>query len=807
MARGRRAGGPRSMIGGSRRVSAGGSVGRANLVSDAVQPWHKTACIICALNCGVEVQTDGRRITKIRGDDAHPVSKGYVCEKSQRLDYYQNGADRLTSPMRRRADGSYEAVDWETALREIAAKLTAIRERHGGESILYYGGANQGSHLGGTYADATQKALGIQYRSNALAQEKTGEFWVGGKMLGTGAHGDFEHCEVAVFVGKNPWHSHGFARTRVVLREIQKDPGRSLIVIDPRRSETAELADFHLATRPGTDAWCLAALGAVLVQEGLVATEWLAEHTTHYEEVAPLLGRIDVARYASICGVDEDLLRRAARRIARAKSVSMMEDLGVQMNVHSTLNSYLQRLVWLLSGHYGREGTNNAFVPFLSLASLSKGEGASKTPRAPRTKRRRSPVVGARIIIGLIPCNVIPEEILTDHPKRYRAMLVECSNPVHSLADSQRMREAFQALELSVVVDVAMTETAREADYVLPASSQFEKAEATFFNLEFPRNAFHLRQPLFAALPGTLTEAEIHARLLEALGELSEHDYAPLRRAARLGRVPFALAFAWASARNSRVARYASVVLYRTLGPTLPTGMESAASLWGVAQLFVRSHPAAAARAGFGGSPLLAGNRLFDAILANPSGVVFAVSEYRDSWDAVRLPDHRINLYLAELVPELEKLDRELPAPDPEYPFILSAGERRGDTSNTLVRDASWHRKGAFGALRLSPADAAALGCGSGDVLRLATRRGEVDVVAEVTPTMQPGHVSLPNGQGLDYRSADGSVVRAGVAPNELTDTALRDFLAGTPWHKHVPARLQRRAAGDRATTGEGGVS
>src|SRR5512139_1449083 len=554
------------------------------------QPWQKTACIICALNCGVEVQTDGRRITKIRGDDAHPVSKGYVCEKSQRLDYYQNGADRLTTPMRRRPDGSYEAIDWDTAIREIAQKFKALKEHHGGESILYYGGANQGSHLGGTYADSTQKALGVMYRSNALAQEKTGEFWVGGKMLGTGAHGDFEHCEVAVFVGKNPWHSHGFARSRVVLREIQKDPNRSLIVIDPRRSETAEMADFHLATRPGTDAWCLAALAAIIVQEDLVAKQWIAAHTTGYDAIEPVLRRIDVARYAATCGVDEDLLRRAARRIAGAKSVSMMEDLGVQMNVHSTLNSYLQRLVWLLTGHFGREGTNNAFVPFLSLAKLSKGEGASKAGQSKPKGERRSPVAGAKIIIGLIPCNVIPEEILTDHPKRYRAMFIECSNPVHSLADSQRMRQALRALELSVVVDVAMTETAREADYVLPASSQFEKCDATFFNLEFPRNGFHLRHPLFPPAPGTLTEAEIHARLIEALGELSERDYAPLRRAARLGRLPFALAFAWASARNPRVARYASVVLYRTLGPTLPAGLEPAASLWGVAQLFVRGN-------------------------------------------------------------------------------------------------------------------------------------------------------------------------------------------------------------------------
>jgi anaerobic selenocysteine-containing dehydrogenase len=174
------------------------------------------------------------------------------------------------------------------------------------------------------------------------------------------------------------------------------------------------------------------------------------------------------------------------------------------------------------------------------------------------------------------------------------------------------------------------------------------------------------------------------------------------------------------------------------------------------------------------------------------SGLIFAVSDYADSWTAIGLPNHRINLHIPELAPEVERIDREIPSTDSAYPFILSAGERRSDTGNTLVRNAAWHRKGGFGTLRLNPADAAALGCASGDVLRITTRRGSAEVVAEVTPAMQPGHVSLPNGQGVDYRSADGSVVRAGVATNELTDGAMRDFMAGTPWHKHVPARLER---------------
>jgi len=756
--------------------------------------WQKTACILCSLNCGLEVQTstvNERRILKVRGDDAHPASEGYLCEKSQRLDYYQNGKDRLTSPMRRRTDGTYEAIAWEVAIPEIAQRFQAIKARYGGESILYYGGGGQGNHLGGAYGDATLKALGVKFRSNALAQEKTGEFWVQGKMFGTGAHGDFEHCEVAVFIGKNPWQSHGFARARATLREIAKDPNRSMIVIDPRKSETAALADFHLQIKPATDAWCLAALVGILVQEDLVARGWVGAHTTGFEAIEAELRGIPVARYADVCGVPEEQLRAAARRIARAKSVSILEDLGMQMNLHSTLGSYLNRLISVLTGHYGREGTANAFVPFLSLAKASKGETSVGKKKGPRVDRR-SPVANAKIIIGLIPCNVIPEEILTDHPKRYRAMLIESGNPVHSLADSQRMREALRALELSVVIDVAMTETARVADYVLPASSQFEKAEATFFNLEFPRNAFHLRAPLFEPVPGTLPEAEIHARLVEAMGELGEREYAPFRLALKLGRKAFALAFGAAMATSPKVQKYAPVILYRTLGPTLPKGMESAAVVWAFCQLHVLGNRKTAARAGFDGLPPLAADRMFQRLLDTPSGVVFAESTYEDSWNAITMPEHRISLNLPELLPELAKLATEAPPHDPEFPFVLAAGERRTDTSNTAIRDTAWNKKGRYGTLRMSGDDAETLGVGDGERVRLITRRGSVEVPVEISPMMQRGNVSLPNGQGLDYRDASGTIVRKGVPPNELTDSSRRDSFAGTPWHKFVPARVEK---------------
>jgi anaerobic selenocysteine-containing dehydrogenase len=135
--------------------------------------WHKTACILCENNCGIRIQRDGRRFAKIRGDQDHVATAGYTCNKALRLDHYQNGGVRLTTPLRREADGGFTPIDWDTAIREIAARLKAVRDAHGGDKIFYGGG--QGNHLGGAYSGALLRALGARYRSSALAQEKTGE--------------------------------------------------------------------------------------------------------------------------------------------------------------------------------------------------------------------------------------------------------------------------------------------------------------------------------------------------------------------------------------------------------------------------------------------------------------------------------------------------------------------------------------------------------------------------------------------------------------------------------------------------------
>ncbi|MGB5811879.1 MAG: molybdopterin-dependent oxidoreductase [Polyangiales bacterium] len=738
--------------------------------------WKPTACILCECNCGIEVQLggeDGRRLTRFRGDKLHPTSQGYACEKPHRLDLYQNGPHRLLHPQRRRPDGTFETISWDTAISEVAERLAKVRDTWGGETIFYYGGGGQGNHLPGAYATATRRVLGSRYKSSALAQEKTGEFFVAHRMMKMQTRGDFEHCEVGMFLGKNPWFSHSIPRARVTLKEFAKDPNRTMIVVDPRVTKTAEMADIHLRVKPGTDAWLIGAMVAVMLTEDLVDHAFIEECVDGFDEVVAAFSSIDIADFSARCGIEEDVIRETARVIAGAKTFACFEDLGVQMNRHSTLVSYLQRLLWVLTGNVGKKGTHATMG---GLVDFANGKVSGTTP-----------VNGAPIVNGLVPCNVIAEEILSDHEKRYRAMIVESANPAHSLADSQQMREAMKALDTVVVIDVAMSETARLADYVLPAASQFEKAEATFFNFEFPDNYFHLRHRLFEPPVGPLPEAEIHARLCEALGAFDESDLAPLAEAAKQGMPQYGAAVAQHILGNPKLSGVASVVLYRTLGPVLPVEAREGAVLFGLAFRAVMREGVAMGRAGFDGPPPVAATKLFQAIIDSPHGIVMA----RGEWDDVlaRVKRDRVQLNLDDMLQEVGSL-AEPEAKDADYPFVLSAGERRSFTANTIIRNPDWRKKDAGGALRMHPDDASGLGVATSDVVRITTQRGSLLVEVETTDTMHRGHVSLPNGMGIAFPKGGEDAV-FGAPVNELTDSAARDPFVGTPWHKYVPARIE----------------
>src|SRR6201994_4786918 len=323
--------------------------------------WKKTACNICYVNCGVEVLVDDGKISKVRGDRDNPKSRGYLCNKAARIPFYARHRDRLTTPLRRRADAGLEEIDWDTAIAEIAARVRDLVDRHGGKSLALYGGGGQGNHAGGAYATAFLRALGSRHVFNALSQEKPGDFWVNGHMFGSQTchtAEDVHHCDLLFVIGANPWMAHGFPNARDHLNQIRKDPNRKLIVIDPRRTETADMADLYLSVRPGADAFLLGAILATLLRRDAIDHAFIAQHTTGFDEVKAALLRIPVAEGAAAADIPVEAIERCADMIEAAKAMTVRVELGIQQGVNSTLNSYLEKLLIMLTGSFGRKGTN-----------------------------------------------------------------------------------------------------------------------------------------------------------------------------------------------------------------------------------------------------------------------------------------------------------------------------------------------------------------------------------------------------------------------------------------------------------------
>jgi len=749
-----------------------------------------TACILCAQNCGIRITVDEQRqFKKIIRDKAHPVSQGYVCPKAGQLNYYQNQA-RLTSPLRRQADDSFEPISWEQAIQEIADKLVKIRNSYGGKTIAFAGGGGQGNHLGGVYSTAIRAACDTPYLYTSLAQEKTGNFWVNGKLFGKQNTNYCEAVAEADYVliwGSNPMRSHGFPRAQEVINQLAKDPNRKLVVVDPRATETSKKADHHLQVKPGKDAWLLAALLGSIVQQALYDQAFIDQHTHGFEQLKAHLLQIPVAEYAQISGIAPEVISQIAREIGAANCFAVRSDLGIEQSYNSTLNAYLVRLLFLITGHFGREGTNCLHTFLLPVIGHSKSpdEGGLVTP-----------VTGMREIGKIFPPNILPQEIDSDHPEHMRALIVESTNPAYSFADSEAQSKALQKLDLLVVIDVAMTETAALADYVLPASTQFEKLEATFFNLEFPANFFHLRNPVLAPLANTRSEPEIYQALVTAMGELPG-SFPLLSTIARLDRkLPmlklFPAALGLTFKLKPRLQQYAAIVLKETLGKTLPPGKEAAAVLWMAAHMYAKKHAKAVQRTGLSGQGYALGEQLFDKILNSPSGTLLSQHSYEEHWQLVRHKDRKVQLVIEQMLQQLDALPSQQQQEDPDYPFNLIAGERRAFTANSILRNPAWRKREQLGSLKINPSDAEALAIKDGDWVLCRSATGKVKLQAELTDDLPSKVVSMAHGYGMHYDAIGGDETQVGAAANQLTDYRHCDPLSKTPYHKNVAVKLER---------------
>jgi anaerobic selenocysteine-containing dehydrogenase len=550
------------------------------------------------------------------------------------------------------------------------------------------------------------------------------------------------------------------------------------------------MADLHLAVRPGTDAFLLGALLATLVRSDAVDHDFIGDHTIGFDEVKHALMAIPVAAWAAAAEVPIIDIERCAAMIRAAKAMVVRVELGIQQGINSTLNSYLEKLLIMLSGSFGRKGTNQLHSWLQPLWGNSPGQRFSPT--------------GDEVISGLLPPNSFPDAVLSDHPDRLRGVWIDSSNPANTAANTGAVERALRALELCVVVDVAMTETAQFAHYVLPAASQYEKTEFTLFNFEFPTNYFHVRTAALPPLEGTLPEPEIYSRLARALGVLpGDNALAPLRQAAHRSRPEFAAAFRAFMLENPGAAAVAALVLYHTLGQTLPDGAAAAAPLWNAALLCAKRSPQAVRRAIGAADDIpdhALGDALFDAIVCARQGTAFTRHEYDEVWSLIGHPDRKVRLVLPGMLEWLARLDPGSAGAREDFPFMLAAGQRRMFNANQIFRDPAWRRDDPDGALLINPDDLNALGAKDGDWIAVESAVGRLVARCKVDGSMRKGQLALPHGYGQSYPAAGGERLASGPRINLLTESGNRDPIAGTPYHKHVAVRLARVTAAEAAS-------
>ena len=743
---------------------------------------RKSACILCYVNCGIEVEIEDGMMKRVKGDKENPKSLGYICQKAGRLPFYANDRKlRLTSPLRRNEAGGFDEISWEVAIREIATKLNAIREVGGSQAFGYYGGGGQGSVMGGVFGQALRGVMGSGPYFSAVSQEKTGDFWVNGHMFG--AHNihtaeDVHGAELTIVLGCNPWQANGFVRARDAMSAIGKDSNRRMIVIDPRRTEVADLADLHLALRPGTDAFLLGALLAMIVARGGQDDAFLATRTTGWDEVRAELEKVPVDAWLAAADISREQAEAAVSMIIEAASMTVRADVGVQQSRNSTLNAYLEKLLFLVTGNFLKPGCNGLHTWLAPMWGHSRPGSVDLA-------------TGQARIAGLSPPNDLPLTILTDHPERVRAMFVDGGNPANTVTDTTAVEKALSSLELLVVVEVAMTETARLADYVLPACNQFERWENTLFTFEYPHNVFQLREPLFDPLPGTLPEPEIYVRLIRAMGFMPADDKLEhLRVLAGSDRMAFSAAFSDLLKEAPHHRYIAPAILYETLGQALPAGAAATAVWWPAAHHCARVNRDAVVGAGFDGEGPALGEALFEAMITRRSGVIFTDEKHDDLWRLVSNPDGKVHLAIPEMFDWMARLDVADAKPDPAYPIMLIGGQRRHYNANQAIRDPRWRKNDPAGALHMHPDDLATAGGEAGGWMAVVTPAGRLVVRVEADSRLRLGQASLPHGYGQVYDTPQGKVT-IGPRLNVITMTEDCDPIARTPHHKNVAIRVE----------------
>lgn len=742
-------------------------------------------CPLCEAGCGLDVTVAEGAVTHIRGDRLDVFSHGFLCPKGSTLRHLHDDPDRLRQPLVRRGD-RLEPATWDEAWAAVAEGLDRVVRAHGRGSLAAYVGNPNAHNLGSLlYNRVLLRSLGTRQVFSASTVDQRPKEISSGLMFGnvlTNPVPDLDRTDHLLVLGANPYASNGSFATAPDWPgrlEAIKERGGRLVVVDPRRTRTAEAATEHVTIRPGTDPHLLAGLLHVLFADDLVDLGAVADYVSRLDELAQVVAPFDPERVAVVAGVPADTLRRMARELAEAPSAAVYARIGTTTSPFGTVTSWLVDALNTCTGNLDRPG-GAMFTK--AAAGATNTRGAPRYGRGIRLGRRTSRVRGLPETFGEIPVVAMAEEIETPGEGQIRAMVCVAGNPILSTPDSARLDRAFASLDFMVAIDIYLNETTRHADVVLPAPSALQKSHYDIALLQLAiRNVANYSPPVLPLDPGQPDEWEILCRV-GAIAQAAGTDTARADSADAVVAIDdagiAALVESAVADGHGPLHRRDTAEVLDALAPRV--GPER------MLDFMLRVGPYGDH---FGAVP---DGLTLDVLIEHPHGIDLGPLRPRMP-EALRQPDGMIDLAPEVLVADVR--DRLLPALEtaPDDGLML-IGRRHLRSNNSWMHNITVLVKGKDRCtLLVHPDDAAARGLVDGGQAEVRSRTGSVVAPVEVTDTIMPGVVSLPHGWGHDLDGARMAVAaeHAGVNSNVLADTEAFDAVSGTAVLNGIPVEVR----------------
>jgi anaerobic selenocysteine-containing dehydrogenase len=740
---------------------------------------HHRTCPLCEATCGLTITTRGREVTSIRGDDDDVLSHGYICPKGPALAALDADPDRLRRPMIR-SGSSWREVEWDEAFAEVARRLPPIVRAHGRDAVaVYLGNPSAHSLPLMLYGRALLRALGTRNVYSASTVDQMPKQVSAGLMFGTALSvpvPDLDRTGYLLIIGADPLVSNGSLMTapdvKGKLRAIRARGGR-VVVIDPRRSRTADEASEHYFIRPGTDAHFLMGIVNTLVAERLVRLGRLAEHVAGLDEVSAAARDWTADAAAGACGIPPETIRTIARDLATAERAAVYGRIGTCTQEFGTLASWLVDVVNVLTGHLDREG-GAMFTKAAAGAINTRGPGGRG--KGVRFGRRQSRVRGVPEVFGELPVGCLAEEIETPGEGRIRALVTIAGNPALSNPNGGRLARALASLDFMVSCDIYLNETTRHAHVILPGLSPLEVPhyDVALWQLAV-RNVANFSAPVFSPPAGRPTEWQTLLKLTAiVMGQGADADPDQLDDFIVRQQVDEVIA-APGSPLAGRDPDEVLAALATRRGPER------------LLDLMLRTGPYGDA---FGARP---DGLSVDLLERHPHGVDLGPLQPRIP-EVLRTASGKIELAPAAIVADVERLRAALARPGNGMVLI---GRRDLRSNNSWMHNVENLVRGkARCTLLMNPADAERFALDDGDTACVRSRVGVVLVPVEVTDAIMPGVVSIPHGWGHDAEGTRMRVAREhpGVNTNLLADEMLMDPLSGNAVLNGIPVTIERAA-------------